>query len=115
MERENLDTFPGLIADTESRQQQLRELHASIKAKGRSAGNRPIPRQMPAWWSGASEHAASTFGVNGAFGRTTISSVLLLELVDPLPQIFCRHAVNEKLLVPGRRAGDQFQLRLADA
>lgn len=34
MERENLDTLPRLMADTESLQQQLRELHASIKANG---------------------------------------------------------------------------------
>lgn len=33
MERENLDTLPSLIADMESPQQQLRELHASIKTK----------------------------------------------------------------------------------
>ena len=33
MERENLDALPTLIADTETLRQQLRELHASVKAK----------------------------------------------------------------------------------
>jgi hypothetical protein len=33
MEREDQDALPTLIADTESLWRQLRELHASIKAK----------------------------------------------------------------------------------
>lgn len=33
MERKNHDALPTLIADTESLRQQLRELHAAVKAK----------------------------------------------------------------------------------
>ena len=33
MERKNLDGLPTVVADTESLRQQLRELHASVKAK----------------------------------------------------------------------------------
>lgn len=33
MERKNHDALPTLIADTETLRQQLRELHASVKAK----------------------------------------------------------------------------------
>ena len=33
MERNSLDGLPTLIADTESLRQQLRELHAAVKAK----------------------------------------------------------------------------------
>ena len=46
MERKSLDGLPTIIADTESLRQQLRELHASVKAQnaqrrdqgGQSAG-----------------------------------------------------------------------------
>ena len=34
MERKNHDALPTLIADTESLRQQLRELHATVKANG---------------------------------------------------------------------------------
>ena len=33
MERKNHDALPTLIADTETLRQQLRELHASVKAQ----------------------------------------------------------------------------------
>jgi hypothetical protein len=33
MERKSLDGLPTIIADTESLRQQLRELHASVKAQ----------------------------------------------------------------------------------
>ena len=33
MERKSLDGLPTIVADTESLQQQLRELHAAVKAK----------------------------------------------------------------------------------
>lgn len=33
MERKNHDALPTLIADTESLRQQLRELHATVKAQ----------------------------------------------------------------------------------
>jgi hypothetical protein len=33
MERKSLDGLPTIVADTESLQQQLRELHAAVKAR----------------------------------------------------------------------------------
>lgn len=49
MERKNHDALPTLIADTESLRQQLRELHAAVKAQGaqrQEQGSQPVGAGM---------------------------------------------------------------------
>ncbi len=49
MDRKSHDNPPTLIADTESLRQQLRELHASVKAQALRAKNRVIRRRALEW------------------------------------------------------------------
>ena len=49
MVRQNHDALPTVVADTESLRQQLRELHAAVKAQSLNAKNRAIRRRALGW------------------------------------------------------------------
>ena len=49
MERKSLDGLPTIVADTESLRQQLRELHAAVKAQNAQRQEQAIRRRASAW------------------------------------------------------------------